>query len=87
MTNLEEKVNRILEAVDPKNKRSPKDDCDLMDTFEIMNKLNNIHQHIIASSLEPNQVRVIREFVSAMENEKKNLKHTEHCAFDQVSFF
>lgn len=87
MKTLEEKVNRILQAVDPINKRSPpkSGDCDFMECLEIKNKLNNIHQHILSSTLEGNQIQVIKDFVAAIGCER-NVKHTEQNLLNRVSF-
>lgn len=94
ISHLESKIDRILEAVDMDGEGSKtKNNFDLMDTLEIMNKLNNIDQYIRSVAgkamhsdvLEPNQIQVIENFVAAIENKKRNLGQTSTDLFNQVS--
>lgn len=56
---------------------------DLMDHMEVMNLLNNIHQFIVSSNsgarqndiLKADQIQVIKDFVSAIQSEKKHTGH------------
>lgn len=94
---LDMKFNHILDKIHLDNERSsPKNSFDLIESLEVMNKLNNIQQYIMDSSnsgcraanqiLEPNQMQVIRKFIDEIGNPNTNNRFVTPNDFSQVSF-
>lgn len=80
---LAHKLNQTLgqgNNFDIRSTRQPSDTIDLMNNLETMNLLHNIHRFVVESDgkakqsdiLQADQIQVIRDFVSAIESERRN---------------
>lgn len=99
---LEHKINRTLETSAYQDQESeneqlpihPRSTIDLMSNMEVKNLLNQIHQYITSSNgeakqtdvLKASEIQVIKNFISAIENEKVNtMRSSTPDVVNQVS--